>query len=161
MGRGGGTGQMPALASEPPAARRVRASWPAAACLPASVPFCHSGFVLLSHSISVTSCPPLICHGKDFKYRLALGDSDTYQWIQVSTHDQSSLKLSHLPNDSAVSPPQSRDLSPHGTCKNVTRAADTEGLSWGGLFTPHVTTLRSRVVTIFVGPDNCPRPHGW
>lgn len=105
MGRGGGTGQMPALASEPPAARRVRASWPAAACLPASVPFCHSGFVLLSHSISVTSCPPLICHGKDFKYRLALGDSDTYQWIQVSTHDQSSLKLSHLPNDSAVSSP--------------------------------------------------------
>lgn len=66
-----------------------------------SVPFCHSGFVLLSQSISVTSFPPLICHSKDFKYRLTLGDSDTYQWIQVSTHDQSSLKLSHSPNDSS------------------------------------------------------------
>lgn len=46
------------------------------------------------HIQSVTSFPLSTCHSKYFKCRLALGDSDTSQWIQVSTHDQS-LKLSH------------------------------------------------------------------
>ena len=68
-------------------------------------PFCRSGSVLLSHSASVTSSPRrLTCHSKDFKYRLALGDSDMYQWIQVSTHDRSSLKDLDSPNDSNTIP---------------------------------------------------------
>ena len=68
-----------------------------------SFAFCHSGSVLLSHS--VTSSPHRsTCHSKDFKYRLALGDSDTYQWIQVSTHARSSLKDLHSPNDSNTVP---------------------------------------------------------
>jgi hypothetical protein len=44
-----------------------------------SVPFCHSGSVLLSHSISVTVSPPLNMSQQRFQYYFALGDSDTYQ----------------------------------------------------------------------------------
>lgn len=78
-----------------------------AACLPAllSILSLRICLAVTFHFSHILPPPPhhLPCHSKDFKYRLALGDSDMYQWIQVST-PRSSLKDLDSPNDSDTIP---------------------------------------------------------
>lgn len=103
---GAGTHETPALTSELPSSPywAPTLAW---CSLPLSTSF-HSVTQDLScchiQSQSQPLPPCLTCHSKDFKYCLALGDSDTYQWILASTRAQSSLKISHSPNGTNTIP---------------------------------------------------------
>lgn len=98
-GHGEGTvRQTPVLTSELPSSRIGPHQASGTAC---SLHFAPSVTQDLSccHIQSQSQLPSLTCHSKDFKHCLALGDSDIYQWVLLSTCALS-LKISHPPSSS-------------------------------------------------------------